>query len=594
MPHVSIVVHGEEAPSDRRIDGIAKFLGLQATVINLSNVPSADLGRQSTGCLIVSAQSLSAILADPAISPAFVGELFDRTPFVLLYGITGDKTHFAAVNSVTDGLLSTVTPFESSNHSYQVSSEHRDLTGEFTGLTFSPINVQSDHAMVVKEPRSGFSSIVSINGRAFFGRLQRRSSSLFLLGCSEIADLHAAIERSLTARKYFSHLMPIMMFLRRVFPKQTWHNPRRFANLIIDDPLLRQSYGYLNYFRLLETMDEAGFSSTVAFIPWNYKRTDPAVARIVRQRSDKLHLCVHGCDHTGGEFATKNSAELDRLVHLASQRMDVHQQLTAVPYAKVMVFPQGRFSSVSLAVLKKHNYLAAVNDSVVPEDIGQAHGLTVEDLLSPAMCKYSSFPLFNRRYPRDVVDLAFDLFVGKPALLLEHHDYFKKGYTDAATFAKTVNALSPALQWSSLEEIVKNTYLQRTASPDVVECKIFANRQVIRNLAPAPKTFLIRKTDHYSSAAVKSLEINGKTYPHDIRDGEIQFSIDIPASSAVELRIDYLNDTEYPATSRNRLGREVKIYVRRYLSEVRDNYISKNEGLLSLANRIVRNMGTAA
>jgi len=226
MQDVSIVVYGEEGTSDRRIDGLAKFFGLHTTVIDLSNVANADVGRRSTGCLIVSAQSLTAILADPAISRTFVGELFDRTPFVLLYGITGDETHTAAVNSVTNGLVSTVIPFEGSNHTYQVSSVHRSVTAEFTGLTFGPINVQSDHAMVVKIARPDFSSIVAINGHAFFARQQRNSSSLFLLGCSEIADLNAATDGTLTARKYFSHLVPIMMFLRHVFPNHTWHNPR--------------------------------------------------------------------------------------------------------------------------------------------------------------------------------------------------------------------------------------------------------------------------------------------------------------------------------------------------------------------------------
>jgi len=88
----------------------------------------------------------------------------------------------------------------------------------------------------------------------------------------------------------------------------------------------------------------------------------------------------------------------------------------------VMVFPQGKFSSVSLGILKSHNYLAAVNSTSMPYDLPDSHGLTLADLLAPAVSRYGDFPLFMRRYPGNLADFAFDLFLGKPALLVEHHD----------------------------------------------------------------------------------------------------------------------------------------------------------------------------
>jgi hypothetical protein len=593
MPHVSIVIHGEEASSDRRIARLAAFLGLSTAVINVSQAPPPDASRRSSDCVVVGARSLAAMLRDDCLASEFASELFHSARFILVYGITGEETQTAAISSITDGLVSTVIPFEASDYCYQVSADYRDLTCEFTGLRFGPINVQTDHALVLKGAGVGVSNLVSIHGHPFFLRLQRASTSLFFLACSEVVDLDAVTDGTLTARKYFSHLAPVMMFLRHVFPDQTWHNRVRCANLIIDDPLLRKSYGHLSYSRLLEAMDQSGFSSSIAFIPWNYTRTDPAVARLVKERPDKLCLCVHGCDHTGGEFATKDVVELDRLTYLTIQRMEAHQQLTAVPYAKVMVFPQGRFSSTSLAVLKKHNYLAALNSSVVPEDAGSTHGLTVRDLLFPAMCKYSGFPLFGRRYPRNVEDFAFDLFAGKPALVVEHHNYFKDGYTKVEQFVSQLNALSPNLRWTGIDEVVMSTYLQRTASPDVIECKIFSNRHVIRNNEPATKTFRISKQDDNSSTTVTSVEVNGTAHAYRSEDGAVQFSVDIPASSVAQVAIHYGNHNQYMPTPRKRLRHGVHVYVRRYLSEVRDNYISKNAKLLSLANRI-KNMGRTA
>jgi hypothetical protein len=593
MPNVNIAIHGEEASSDRRIARLAAFLGLRTTVIKVSQASSLETSRRNSGCVVVSARSLAAMLRDESLAPEFASEFLHNARFVLVYGITGEETQTAAISSISDGLVSTVISFNASDYCYQVSADHRDLAGEFTGLRFGPVNVQTDHALVLKDAGVGVSNIVSIHGHPFFVRLQRASTSLFLLACSEVADVDAVTDGSFTARKYFSHLAPVMMFLRYVFPDQTWHNRVRCANLIIDDPLLRKSYGHLSYSRLLETMDQSGFSSSIAFIPWNYTRTDPAVARVVKERSDKLCLCVHGCDHTAGEFATKDVAELDRLTYLATHRMEAHRELTAVPYAKVMVFPQGRFSSTSLAVLKKQNYLAALNSSVVAEDARSTHGLTVRDLLFPAVCKYSSFPLFGRRYPRNVEDFAFDLFAGKPALVVEHHNYFKDGYTKVAGFVSQLNALSPNLRWMGIDEVVMSTYLQKTASPDVIDCMIFSNRHIIRNDEPTTKTFRISKHDDNSSATVTSVEINGTAHAHRNEDGAIQFIVDIPASSVAEVAIHYSNSSQYRPVPRNQLWHGVKVYVRRYLSEVRDNYISKNARLLSLANRI-KNMGRTA
>ena len=103
------------------------------------------------------------------------------------------------------------------------------------------------------------------------------------------------------------------------------------------------------------------FTTTIAFIPWNYRRTSDSVARVFRERSDRFSICLHGCDHTEGEFASTEVRRLNTQLHLATQRMRAHEQSTGLPYAEVMVFPQGKFSAASLELLKCHNYLAAVN-----------------------------------------------------------------------------------------------------------------------------------------------------------------------------------------------------------------------------------------
>jgi hypothetical protein len=376
------------------------------------------------------------------------------------------------------------------------------------------------------------------------------------------------------------------MFLKYALGDKNWHNPGRAATVVIDDPLLRRSYGFLNFSQLLNEMDRSDFTSTIAFIPWNHRRTDPATAQLIRERSDRFQICVHGCDHTEGEFASTNIGELDARVHLATQRMKSHEQRTGVPYVKVMVFPQGRFSSVSLGLLKSHNYLAAVNSSVIAEDVSGSHGLTLGDLLQPAVCKYNTFPLFMRRYPRKLADVAFDLFLGKPALLVEHHGYFKNGYDEIREFTMKVNSLSKSLQWIGLEELVQRTYLQKRVSRDTIACKIFGNRHVIRNAEPTAKRYIIVKPED-SDIPIESVAVNGNAHPYQLEDSLLRLCVDIPANSSVQIAIDYRNTHSFVSVNHAQpFKQHFKVYLRRYLSELRDNHLAKHDKLLSLAYRI--------
>jgi hypothetical protein len=275
-------------------------------------------------------------------------------------------------------------------------------------------------------------------------------------------------------------------------------------------------------------------------------------------------------------------------LHLATQRMRAHEQSTDLPYAEVMVFPQGKFSTASLGFLKCHNYLAAVNSSAIPMDLGEAHGLTMADFLAPAISKYGNFPLFIRRYPGTVADFAFDLFLGKPALLVEHHTYFKNGYNKIKECVTQINSLSTDLQWTNLEYLIRNTYLQRTISNDQVECKIFTNHQVIFNQDVIEKKYIIRKHED-GVVPIKNVSVNGKDYPYRIEDDNLSICVNIPRESSIEIIIDYDNIHQYEREERN-LRSDIKVYMRRYLSEFRDNYMQKDEALLKLLYRFKKSL----
>jgi hypothetical protein len=208
----------------------------------------------------------------------------------------------------------------------------------------------------------------------------------------------------------------------------------RHAAIIIDDPLLRENYGFLNYRKLLNLMDKHNFSTTIAFIPFNFKRTDKKIAALFKERPDKLSICVHGCDHGKGEFGKTDLGYLDKKVKLATARMIEHEKRTGIAFDRIMIFPQGIFSNGALETLESNSYLAAVNTEAV----------SVDGHIS------SSFPLFKRYRPEDVRD-----WVPEPAFIVIHHDYFKDGYDKLGDFVDELNTRFKTLKWDNLGNIVR-------------------------------------------------------------------------------------------------------------------------------------------
>lgn len=226
------------------------------------------------------------------------------------------------------------------------------------------------------------------------------------------------------------------------------------ACLIIDDPLLIPRYGRLDYERLLAEMREHNFFTEIAFIPWNYRRSDPSTIRLFKDNPDYYSICIHGCDHTGNEFGISDPEELDILAHTAIWRMDRHTALTGLNYDPVIVFPQGRFSTTAIKTLKDSGFQAAFNTHI------EAVGDTLPPLKEPASTCYHGFPVFLRRYPKDRKLFVEDIENGRPILIVEHPGAFKKGYKEITDLIDWVNGLGD-INWTSLSNIAEHCGFKR-------------------------------------------------------------------------------------------------------------------------------------
>jgi len=259
--------------------------------------------------------------------------------------------------------------------------------------------------------------------------------------------------------------------------------------------------------------------------------------------------------------------------------MNWHRRLVDIDFDDVMVFPQGIFSTVAITALKSCGYLAAVNSTAFPIDTGC--DLTLRDLLQVAVTKFSSFPLFTRCYPRHLPDLALALFLGKPALLVEHHGFFRKGYDALAETIERLNRIEPRLQWTNLATICSQACSKRVAENGEVHVQFFTDRFQLRNKASQPKKYVLFRQRSLEPAT--KVTLNGGSVDDVRRNGDsFSLKLTLGAGEVAEIRIDDGQPELETASPKPRLRYQAGVFVRRHLSELRDHWMHP------LGDRVVR------
>ena len=151
---------------------------------------------------------------------------------------------------------------------------------------------------------------------------------------------------------------------------------------------------------------------------------------------------------------SQDENRLDYLSKIALQRMSKHESKMNLKFDRVMVFPQGKFSKEAIKALEMNRYKAAVNSTVYPNNYSGNY--TLRDLLNVAVFSDSRFPLFRRRYPKDLFDFATDLLFEKPLFIVQHHQDFKNGFEYLSNFFNSLNKIEPNLSWEPLGQLIDN------------------------------------------------------------------------------------------------------------------------------------------
>lgn len=354
---------------------------------------------------------------------------------------------------------------------------------------------------------------------------------------------------------------------------------------MIDDPVLRHKYGMLNFARLFESMRQHRYSATVAYIPWNQWRTSRSTASFFRKAEERFSICVHGCDHANNEYGSRDGDYLEQKSLLAMRRMRRHEDRTGLGFEPIMVFPQGRFSTACFRGLRSSDFVAAINSTRFPLD-RDAAPVSLCELLLPTFNQIYGFPVFLRHYLKSPFPFLLDLFLGRPAFVVEHHEFFQQGFPSLEALANRLNECEPDLAWGSLAETVERTCWKRAVSPERWEVRFFTDTFCITNNSQQQLSYRLLKEDP-DTESVASLVFNGRTVPIGRSDRCIEIETSLLPGETARIQL-YRPKTPSSTSVRGGIVYVGKVLVRRALSEFRDEFLSKHPAMLAPATQIVR------
>jgi hypothetical protein len=415
--------------------------------------------------------------------------------------------------------------------------------------------------------------IMNLGRSSSFMRVTTGKANVFVWSSLRIFDvsqpLAAELEFELAADEY----VPAMIFLRFAFGDQCWHNPTIGAGIVIDDPLLNKNYGFINFQQLLRSARAYGYHVTLAFIPWNHWRSRRKSVKMFREYADCFSICAHGCDHTRNEYGSADYHALLRKNFVARKRMQHHARRTALRSEPLMVCPQEEYSLQAMrAFADSRQFIGLMSTACMPRNLTLPQ-LSGADLLSPAQDSFFGFPVFKRHYWNSMSVFAMSLFLGKPAILVEHHEFFRKGTAGAEEFVRRLGELRPDLKWRSLAQTVTRTHARRRVSESRWEIRFFTDTFQLEHEREQPvKYTLFRRIPE--TTCVERVRVEGKEVPFSREDGFLRFETqaDCPRTLSIQLVVAPKKPTKTYAFG----GKyQASVALRRLLSEFRDNVVAR-------------------
>jgi hypothetical protein len=575
-----VVVRASGAPTwqMKQLEVAAQFYGLNLRPVVVGGAGAAQalqLVRQpQTLALAIEADALHSL--DRRTVLAAIRRPSGRDLPLLLFGFSPGSDP-ALLSAWSGGAVLGTTLLAGQGRLEYLVAERSGIAQQLSGATL-PFAAESAWRFVLNSSGQD-STLLSLRGvhgvYPVFIRTDVNHQSIFLLSGTApgVADAQWNAPDAVGA---FAAVAPMMMFLKYAAGDRGWHTPQYFANFTIDDPWLREPYGHLDYKGLLAEMDRHNFHTTIAFIPWNYDRSEPGMVALFRSRPDRYSISVHGDNHDHKEFEGFNDKSLALQTSKLKQalaRMNEFQKLTGIPYDRTFVFPHSIGMASVFGALESYNYTATFNSTNVPMDGPRPQGPLF--FLRPVTTMFCGFPSVQRMppvMPNRAAFIAVQQFLGNPLLFYAHQDFFAAGIGAFDAVADEVNRSEPATQWHSLGDIAAHLYLLRQTGNSAYDVFTYGSNIRLENSSSANRTYSLSK-DEQNPVQIGSVTIDGQPAPYEVRNGLLRMAVTVPAGQSRSVAILYRNDLKTAPADIAR--RSVRVYLLRTASDFRDIWLSR-------------------
>ena len=555
---------------DQRAESLLNFFGVRYLKRRVTALGPPENKSVEKYRLVCSVQAFARVVGGLQNASGNSNSLARQLHSVFLYS-NGDPVAIANAVSQLSGATISIRRGAGRVTEWHIANEPGGMFGAMRGLRIQPSATHLGSGDFFHTDGESLTPLIAGEDKAAFVKLNCNGLPVFV-SSERLIDIDAELTTfNFDIRDHFFSAVPLVSYIRWAFPQSSWHAPEESACLVIDDPVLKPTHGFVDFQELLSLMKRHNFSTNFAFIPWNWRRSAPEVVRLFRENPGHFSLSVHGCDHTRAEFGSSNQQRLYWKAQQALERMNRHESMTGICHDRVMVFPQGIFSEAAMSALKRTDVIASVNNDIISAD-PHLRAITISDVWDIAVMAYT-FPLFTRRYPWEGIEnFAFDALLGKPAIAVIHHDYCSDHCARLVSFIQQVNALKCPPTWRNLGEVVRRSCRQREVSPGKMEVEMYGTELRIENRSDQPKHFAIRRRECEPSAILRictgAQEIIWKAV-----NGHINFEIELNPGENRLIKMRF-HDLPEKAFDRDNLPSRFKTMVRRYLCEVRDNYIT--------------------
>jgi len=568
---------------------LAKCIGISAELFDVQNsatfVSAIDEAMLPTGAgVVLDVASLKNISRQDALERA-AALICKRDISVLLFATEVDESANRFLQVLTHGAVL------GSNHAGNVARIHFPegsdrLARELSSQSY-PRNPTKAIGLTLR-PGTNTELIMKLERFGSFVRVPTGKAHVFVWSSLRVFD----VLQPLSAEKEFEvaadEYVPAIIFLRSAFGDRCWHNPKVGAGIVIDDPLLNKNYGFINFQQLLGSARRYGYHVTLAFIPWNHWRSRIKNVKMFREYADCFSICAHGCDHTRSEFRSADYEGLLRRNFVAKQRMERHRQRTGLGSEPLMVCPQEQYSLEAMRSFSdSRQFLALVCTACMPRNL-TAPEVSGADLLFPAQDSFFGFPVFKRHYWSGMGAFAMALFLGKPAILVEHHEFFRNGPSAAERFVSGLAQLRPDLKWTSLMETVTRTHARRRVSEGACEVRFFTDTfHLEHGLEESVEYRLLRRIPE--ATAVERVLVEGKEVPFARENGFLTFETHAhrPRTLSVQVPVAPIKPTKAYSFG---VKYQASVALRRGLSEFRDNIVARNRFALKASRLLMRSL----